>query len=47
MARQERCSKCGSKKILVENLNKTCQTCGVQWLGKLQKKTARKDKVRF
>jgi len=47
MGRQERCPKCGSKKITVENLNKKCKTCGFQWSGRAIKKTARKDKVRF
>jgi uncharacterized protein (DUF983 family) len=44
---KERCPQCGSKKIAVQNTSKKCKVCGYQWIGKVQKKTPRKDKTRF
>jgi ribosomal protein L37AE/L43A len=47
MVRRERCPQCGSKKITVQATSKKCRVCGYEWTGKVQRKTTKKDKVRF
>jgi transposase-like protein len=47
MVRKERCPQCGSKKIEVQADSKKCTVCKYQWTGKTQRKTSRKEKVRF
>ncbi|UCE44397.1 MAG: hypothetical protein JSV57_02655 [Candidatus Bathyarchaeota archaeon] len=47
MGRAERCPRCGSKKVKEELTAKKCGVCGFEWSGRIRRKTARKDKVRF
>jgi ribosomal protein L37E len=47
MARKERCSQCGSKKIAVQAGSKKCEVCGFQWSGKMGRKTSRKERTRY
>lgn len=47
MVRKEKCPKCGSKKVNIENGSKKCKVCNFEWRGKTQRKTVKKDKVRF
>jgi ribosomal protein L37E len=42
MARKERCSRCGSKKIVVQAGSKKCEVCGYQWSGRIGRKTSEK-----
>ncbi|MFQ6064361.1 MAG: hypothetical protein ACE5L6_02690 [Candidatus Bathyarchaeia archaeon] len=47
MGRAERCPRCGSKKIKQDPETKKCRVCGFEWSGRVRKKSAKKDKVRF
>jgi len=44
---KERCPKCGSKKVLIEERTKKCNVCHHEWRGKERKKYSRKDKEWF
>jgi len=47
MGKKERCPQCGSKKIKIQANSKKCEICGYEWTGRIRRKTAKKDKVRF
>jgi ribosomal protein L37E len=47
MGRKERCPRCGSKKIEVQDNSKKCIVCGYEWTGRIGRKTPKRDKVRF
>jgi hypothetical protein len=47
MARKERCSQCGSKKIIVQAGSKKCEVCGYQWSGRKGKKPSKKERTRY
>jgi len=47
MGRKERCPQCGSKKITITGNVKKCEVCKREWVGKLGRKTSKKEKTRF
>lgn len=47
MGREERCPKCGSKKIDCYLVPRKCRICGFTWAGKDRTKTPKKDEVDF
>lgn len=47
VGRKERCSNCGSRKIIVHGSIKKCKVCGFERKGKPKRKTTKKEKVRF
>jgi len=47
MVRKEKCPKCGSRKIKIENGAKKCKVCSFDWSEKIKRKISKRHRVRY